>query len=141
MADAVYVLHCFQKKTRQTSQQDIKLARITGWAGKQHRHHPTERISTRSGRPIGPYYGYPRVPKTQAKGTDAADFATAAVTGRWTGMSGLACLSRRRVREPGRLACRRQGNPSGRERMRRRPCPWPAARWRNRLSSYITAES
>jgi len=27
LADAVYVLHCFQKKTPQTSQQDIKLAR------------------------------------------------------------------------------------------------------------------
>jgi len=27
LADTVYVLHCFQKKTRQTSQQDIKLAR------------------------------------------------------------------------------------------------------------------
>lgn len=27
LADAVYVLHCFQKKTRQTSQADIKLAR------------------------------------------------------------------------------------------------------------------
>jgi len=27
LADAVYVLHCFQKKTRQASQQDIKLAR------------------------------------------------------------------------------------------------------------------
>lgn len=26
LADAVYVLHCFQKKTRQTSQKDIKLA-------------------------------------------------------------------------------------------------------------------
>ncbi len=27
LADAVYVLHCFQKKSRQTSQQDITLAR------------------------------------------------------------------------------------------------------------------
>lgn len=27
LADAVYVLHCFQKKTQQTSQADIKLAR------------------------------------------------------------------------------------------------------------------
>ena len=27
MPDAVYVLHCFQKKTRQTSLADIKLAR------------------------------------------------------------------------------------------------------------------
>ena len=27
LADAVYVLHCFQKKTRETSQKDIKLAR------------------------------------------------------------------------------------------------------------------
>lgn len=27
MADAVYVLHCFLKKTQQTSQTDIKLAR------------------------------------------------------------------------------------------------------------------
>lgn len=26
-ADAIYVLHCFQKKTQQTSQQDIDLAR------------------------------------------------------------------------------------------------------------------
>lgn len=26
-ADAVYVLHCFQKKTEQTSEKDIKLAR------------------------------------------------------------------------------------------------------------------
>ncbi|MDP1605922.1 MAG: type II toxin-antitoxin system RelE/ParE family toxin [Rhodocyclaceae bacterium] len=27
LADAVYVLHCFQKKTPQTSEKDIKLAR------------------------------------------------------------------------------------------------------------------
>lgn len=27
LADAVYVLHCFQKKTEQTSESDIKLAR------------------------------------------------------------------------------------------------------------------
>jgi len=27
LADEVYVLHCFQKKTRETSQKDIKLAR------------------------------------------------------------------------------------------------------------------
>ena len=27
LADAVYVLHCFQKKTQETSQKDIKLAR------------------------------------------------------------------------------------------------------------------
>ena len=27
LADAVYVLHCFQKKSQQTCQQDIKLAR------------------------------------------------------------------------------------------------------------------
>ena len=27
LADAVYVLHCFQKKTEQTSDRDIKLAR------------------------------------------------------------------------------------------------------------------
>ena len=27
LADAIYVLHCFQKKTRQTSEKDIKLAR------------------------------------------------------------------------------------------------------------------
>ena len=27
LADAVYVLHCFQKKTEQTSEKDIKLAR------------------------------------------------------------------------------------------------------------------
>ena len=27
LADAVYVLHCFQKKTQETSPQDIKLAR------------------------------------------------------------------------------------------------------------------
>lgn len=27
LADAVYVLHCFQKKTEETSAQDIKLAR------------------------------------------------------------------------------------------------------------------
>lgn len=27
LADAVYVLHCFQKKTQQTAQQDIELAR------------------------------------------------------------------------------------------------------------------
>jgi phage-related protein len=27
LADAVYVLHCFQKKTQQTSEKDIKLAR------------------------------------------------------------------------------------------------------------------
>jgi len=27
LADAVYVLHCFQKKARETSQKDIKLAR------------------------------------------------------------------------------------------------------------------
>ena len=27
LADAVYVLHCFQKKTRETSQKDINLAR------------------------------------------------------------------------------------------------------------------
>lgn len=27
LADAVYVLHCFQKKTQQTSEMDIKLAR------------------------------------------------------------------------------------------------------------------
>jgi phage-related protein len=27
LADAVYVLHCFQKKTRQTSEKDISLAR------------------------------------------------------------------------------------------------------------------
>lgn len=27
LADAVYVLHCFQKKTSQTSEKDIKLAR------------------------------------------------------------------------------------------------------------------
>jgi phage-related protein len=27
LADAVYVLHCFQKKTQQTSQKDIDLAR------------------------------------------------------------------------------------------------------------------
>lgn len=27
-ADAIYVLHCFQKKTRETSQKDIKLARM-----------------------------------------------------------------------------------------------------------------
>ncbi len=27
MSDAVYVLHCFQRKTRQTSLADIKLAR------------------------------------------------------------------------------------------------------------------
>lgn len=27
LADAVYVLHCFQKKTEQTSQKDIELAR------------------------------------------------------------------------------------------------------------------
>ena len=27
MSDAVYVLHCFQKKTRQTSLADVKLAR------------------------------------------------------------------------------------------------------------------
>lgn len=27
LADAVYVLHCFQKKARETSQNDIKLAR------------------------------------------------------------------------------------------------------------------
>ena len=26
-ADAIYVLHCFQKKTRQTARRDIKLAR------------------------------------------------------------------------------------------------------------------
>lgn len=27
LADAVYVLHCFQKKTQQTSERDIRLAR------------------------------------------------------------------------------------------------------------------
>ena len=27
LADAVYVLHCFQKKTQETSEKDIKLAR------------------------------------------------------------------------------------------------------------------
>lgn len=27
LADAIYVLHCFQKKTQQTSEKDIKLAR------------------------------------------------------------------------------------------------------------------
>ena len=27
LIDAVYVLHCFQKKTQETSQKDIKLAR------------------------------------------------------------------------------------------------------------------
>lgn len=27
LADAIYVLHCFQKKTEQTSEKDIKLAR------------------------------------------------------------------------------------------------------------------
>lgn len=27
LADAVYVLHCFQKKTRETSEKDIQLAR------------------------------------------------------------------------------------------------------------------
>jgi len=27
LVDAVYVLHCFQKKTQQTSEKDIKLAR------------------------------------------------------------------------------------------------------------------
>ena len=27
LADAVYVLHCFQKKTQQTSENDVKLAR------------------------------------------------------------------------------------------------------------------
>lgn len=27
LADAVYVLHCFQKKTQQTSERDVKLAR------------------------------------------------------------------------------------------------------------------
>ena len=27
LADAVYVLHCFQKKTQQTSERDIQLAR------------------------------------------------------------------------------------------------------------------
>lgn len=27
LTDAVYVLHCFQKKTQETSEQDIKLAR------------------------------------------------------------------------------------------------------------------
>ena len=27
IADAIYVLHCFQKKTQQTSQRDIELAR------------------------------------------------------------------------------------------------------------------
>lgn len=27
LADAIYVLHCFQKKTEQTSQQDINLAK------------------------------------------------------------------------------------------------------------------
>ena len=27
LADAVYVLHCFQKKTQETSRKDIKLAR------------------------------------------------------------------------------------------------------------------
>ena len=27
MADAVYVLHCFQKKTQQTAQRDLELAR------------------------------------------------------------------------------------------------------------------
>ena len=27
LADAVYVLHCFQKKAQETSQKDIKLAR------------------------------------------------------------------------------------------------------------------
>lgn len=27
LEDAVYVLHCFQKKTQQTSEKDIKLAR------------------------------------------------------------------------------------------------------------------
>ena len=27
LADAVYVLHCFQKKTQQTSAKDIQLAR------------------------------------------------------------------------------------------------------------------
>ena len=27
LAEAVYVLHCFQKKTEQTSQKDIELAR------------------------------------------------------------------------------------------------------------------
>ena len=27
LADAIYVLHCFQKKTPQTSEKDIKLAR------------------------------------------------------------------------------------------------------------------
>jgi phage-related protein len=27
LADAVYVLHCFQKKTEQTSDKDVRLAR------------------------------------------------------------------------------------------------------------------
>jgi phage-related protein len=27
LADVVYVLHCFQKKTQETSEKDIKLAR------------------------------------------------------------------------------------------------------------------
>ena len=27
LADAIYVLHCFQKKTQETSQKDIRLAR------------------------------------------------------------------------------------------------------------------
>lgn len=27
LADAIYILHCFQKKTEQTSEKDIKLAR------------------------------------------------------------------------------------------------------------------
>jgi len=94
-------------------------------------------VAVRSGR----FAAIREYPMQQAEGTDASDFATAAATGRWTEVSGFVCLSRRRVCEPGRPVFRRQGNPSGRERMRRRPRPWPAAGRLNFLSSSNSAEA